>query len=399
MLLQFKFKNHKCFYDETVLDLMATQEKRHMGSTFEVNGNNILPVIAIHGANASGKSSALEALKYMFEFIKFSNRMDVTRDLPINPFALSDNADKENSEYEVSICLNDNEYRYGFSLNRDKITEEWLYEKKFALNTRASSKIIFERLDKDVTFGNKYSKYEKIWSLFGTDSNLNVDKLMVLSSLAIKEEDGILRDLYNYICKFNCKIEKQFQTASIDILKQNNTIYEKFQTIIHEFDPCLLGIKIDSFETEEGKKYNISGIHKNLDDPKVKILIPLQNESNGTIRMLDIMPSILVNLEIGGLLCIDEIDIKLHPLLFKKIVHMYMDKSINKNNAQLIYTAHSTLLFNRDELRRDQLYLVEKNKEGKSKLYSLSEFRNLRADSDYEKKYLSGQFGAIPYEE
>lgn len=242
MLLQFKFKNHKCFYDETVLDLMATQEKRHMGSTFEVNGNNILPVIAIHGANASGKSSALEALKYMFEFIKFSNRMDVTRDLPTTPFALSDTADKENSEYEVSICLNDNEYRYGFSLNRDKITEEWLYEKKFALNTRASSKIIFERLDKDVTFGNKYSKYEKIWSLFGTDSNLNVDKLMVLSSLAIKEEDGILRDLYNYICKFNCKIEKQFQTASIDILNQNNTIYEKFQTIIHEFDPCLLGI-------------------------------------------------------------------------------------------------------------------------------------------------------------
>ena len=75
-----------------------------------------------------------------------------------------------------------------------------------------------------------------------------------------------------------------------------------------------------------------------------------------------------------------------------------MDKSINKNNAQLIYTAHSTFLFNSNNLRRDQLYLVDKDKFGKSKLYSLSEFRNLRVDSDYEKKYLSGQFGAIPYE-
>lgn len=64
---------------------------------------------------------------------------------------------------------------------------------------------------------------------------------------------------------------------------------------------------------------------------------------------------------------------------------MYMDKSINKNNAQLIYTAHSTFLFNSNDLRRDQLYLVDKDEFGKSKLYSLSEFRNLRADSDYEK--------------
>jgi hypothetical protein len=110
------------------------------------------------------------------------------------------------------------------------------------------------------------------------------------------------------------------------------------------------------------------------------------------------MPTILKNLECGGLLCIDEIDVKLHPLLFKKIVSLYMDKSINKSNAQLIYTAHSTFLFNSNDLRRDELYLVDKDEYGKSKLYSLSEFRNLRADADYEKKYLSGQFGAIPYE-
>ena len=75
-----------------------------------------------------------------------------------------------------------------------------------------------------------------------------------------------------------------------------------------------------------------------------------------------------------------------------------MDKTINKNNAQLIYTAHSTFLFNSENLRRDELYLVDKDEFGKSNLYSLSEFRNLRTDADYEKKYLSGQFGAIPYE-
>ena len=115
--------------------------------------------------------------------------------------------------------------------------------------------------------------------------------------------------------------------------------------------------------------------------------------------MFNIMPMILLNLELGGLLCIDELDTKLHPLLYKKIVSMYKNKNINKNNAQLIYTSHSTFLFNSNNLRRDEIYLTSKDSFGKSKLYSLSEFKNLRVDSDYEKKYLTGQFGAIPYED
>lgn len=398
MLLQFKFKNHKCFYDETFLDLMATQEKRHIESTININGNNILPLVAIHGANASGKSSALEALDFMFEFIKFSNRMDINNELPTNPFLFSQKSREENSEYEMSICLGNNEYRYGFSLNKERIDEEWLYTKKFALNTKASQKIIFERNKNKVLFGKPYSKYKKSWNLFGKNTNLNTNKLLVLSNIAIKEESGILRDLYDYICKFDFRIESEFKKASIDILSKDDSIYDKFQKIIHDFDPCLLGIKIDAIDTDEGQKYSISGVHKSIDGSSTPTLIPLHRESNGTIRIFNIMPTILKNLEIGGLLCIDEIDVKLHPLLFRKIVHMYMDKSINKNNAQLIYTAHSTFLFNSNDLRRDQLYLVDKDEFGKSNLYSLSEFRNLRADSDYEKKYLSGQFGAIPYE-
>ena len=396
MLLQFKFKNHKCFYDETILDLMATQEKRHLESTINVNGNNILPIIAIHGANASGKSSALETLDFMFNFVKYSNRMDINNDLPTIPFAFSEKSLNENSEYEISVCLNDFEYRYGFSLNKNQISEEWLYTKKFTANTKASQKIIFERINNKVLFGKSYTKYKKTWNLFGKERN--VSKLLILSNLALKEESGILRDLYNYICKFDFKIESEFKNASIDILCKDNLIYNKFQKFINDFDPCLMGINIETIDTPEGKKYNISGIHKNVDDLKSKVLIPLYNESNGTIRMFNIMPSILKNLEIGGLLCIDEIDVKLHPLLFRKIVQMYMDKTINKNNAQLIYTAHSTFLFNSENLRRDELYLVDKDEFGKSNLYSLSEFRNLRTDADYEKKYLSGQFGAIPYE-
>lgn len=399
MLLQFKFKNHKCFYDETVLDLTATQEKRHIDSIIDNNGNKILPVIEIHGANASGKSSMLEALFFMFETIKMSSKIDINKDLPIVPFAFSDKARKENSEYEISIVLKDFEYRYGFSMNKNGIDEEWLYKKKFSSSTKATQKIIFERCKNNVLFGRTFEKYKKTWELFG--DNINTDKLLILGNVAIKEEDGVFRDIYNFISKFSFRIENVLrQQVSIDILNQNNLLYEKFQKIINEFDPCLLGIMIDELNDDTGNKsYKISGVHKNIDNDKKHILIPLQGESDGTVKIFNIMPTILKNLEIGGLLCIDELDVKLHPLLFKKIVNMYKDKTINKNNAQLIYTAHSTFLFNSDDLRRDQLYLVEKDSFGKSKLYSLSEFRNLRMDADYEKKYLTGQFGAIPYED
>ncbi len=399
MLLQFKFKNHKCFYDETVLDLTATQEKRHIDTTFEINGNRVLPLIEIHGANASGKSSVLEALNFMFSIVKTSNRFDINSDLPTIPFVFSENSKKENSEYEISIVINDYEYRYGFSMNRNGFQEEWLYKKKFSLTTKARQKVIFERAKDTVNFGKSYEKYKKIWRLFSHNIGLGTNKLLILESIATKEEQGDLRDVYDYISKFSFEIEDDFHNKfSVDILTQNDLLYKKFQKIVNDFDPCLVGIKIDKVNDDVDKLYKISGVHKNIDNDNYT-LIPLQDESDGTIKMFNILPAILRNLKVGGLLCIDELDVQLHPLLFRKIVSMYKDKEINKNHAQLIYTAHSTFLFNSDDLRRDELYLVEKNTLGKSHLYSLSEFRNLRMDADYEKKYLTGQFGAIPFED
>ena len=395
MLLQFKFQNHKCFYDKTILDLTATLEKRHMEEIIDINGNKILPVIAIHGANASGKSSVLDALYFMCKTIKTSNYIDINNQLVTSPFAFSNKKFLENSEYEISFVLNNYEYRYGFSINKEEIEEEWLYKKKFTNNKRSIQKVIFERNHNQVNFSKSYNNYKRTWNLFKND--INFKKLLILSNLSIKEEHGILRSIYDFINKFNFRIESILdRNTSIDILTKNNTLFNKFQEIIKEFDPCLLGIQIDEISIDNEKSYKISGIHKSLDNNKT-ILLPLHKESDGTIKIFNIMPTILKNLELGGVLCIDELDVKLHPLLFKRIVNMYNDKTININNAQLIFTSHSTFMFNSKSLRRDEIYLVEKDKLGKSRLYSLSEFKNLRIDADYEKKYLTGQFGAIPY--
>lgn len=394
MLLQFKFKNHKCFYDETILDLVATREIQNINSIIDINGNKILPIIELHGSNASGKTSLLEAMFFMFDMIKNSSKIDISQDLITFPFAFSNN--KENSEYEISIVLDGYEYRYGFSMNCHRIEEEWLYKRKFS-SSSTMEKIVFERDKESINFGKAYFKYKKMWELFS--KNINTNKLLILSNVAIKEDNGLFRNIYNYISKFIFKSSSVLnEQISIDILSGNNLLYDRFQKIINDFDPCLLGIKIEKVNSDIlTNAYKISGIHKNIDDDKKQVLIPLQRESDGTIKMFSIMPAIIKNLEYGGLLCIDELDVKLHPLLFRKIVNMYKDKSINKNNAQLIYTSHSTFLLNSDDLRRDEIYLVEKDLNGKSSIYSLSLFKNLRVDSDYEKKYFTGQFGAIPF--
>ena len=146
MLLQFKFQNHKCFYDKTILDLTATLEKRHIEEIIDINGNKILPVIAIHGANASGKSSVLDALYFMCKTIKTSNYIDINNQLVTSPFAFSNKKFLENSEYEISFVLNNYEYRYGFSINKEEIEEEWLYKKKFTNNKRSIQKLFLKEI-------------------------------------------------------------------------------------------------------------------------------------------------------------------------------------------------------------------------------------------------------------
>ena len=398
MLLQFKCKNHSVFYNETILDLTATQEKNYTDTLFDIKNTKVLPIIEIHGANASGKTSILDALAYMFYMIKFSNKMDVNDALPTVPFAFSEKAKKENSEYEISIIIEETEYRYGFSLNANSFVEEWLYKKKISSGNDTKQKTIFERYKDKVTFSPSYNKYKGIWNFLENSINLNINKSLVLSNIAIKEEKGELRSIYDYITKSSLKIDNNLnQKISINILKNNTSVYVLFEKLLKEFDPCLIRLDIkEDVKTTGEKTYNISGVHRDIKTKKEK-MIPLSLESSGTIKMFDVLPSILINLEVGGILCFDELDTKLHPLLFRRIVNMYKDKNINKNNAQIIYTSHSTVLLNSKELRRDEIYFVEKNNLGISTLYSLSEFRNIRIDSDYEKRYLTGEFGAIPF--
>lgn len=394
MLIQFNFQNHKCFYDKSYIDMTATSEKRHLEDMININGINLLPFLTIYGSNASGKSTIIDAFYFMARAVIRTYDSNILEDFNVVPFIFSRKTVNEPSTFEVFINLSNYEYRYGFSATREGIKEEWLYQKKFVKNTRSKEKMIFEREDNNIVFDSEYNNFIEYISLIN-------NKTLLLSFLG-RKGIKIFNEIYNWFYQIDyirdVVNEDYSLTKSINILYNDKEIYNKFMNIIKEVDPCLKDVEIIEKEGIDQKKYfEVSGKHIGIDAKYEEYHLPLLGESSGIVKLIKILPIIIKSLMVGSLLFVDELDTKLHPLLFKKIVSMYSDKSINKKHAQLIFTTHNTYLLNSNDSRRDQIMFACKNNFGKSKVYSLAEFKKIRCDADYQKKYFEGAFGSIPF--
>ena len=170
------------------------------------------------------------------------------------------------------------------------------------------------------------------------------------------------------------------------------------------FDEAIQDFNVEELQAEEdkdtGKRYKIDALHKMADSQEM-VSIPLKLESSGTLKMFALYPSLKDVLDHGGTLFIDELNARLHPLLVRNIILTFLSPEINTQNAQLIFTTHDVWQFSNELLRRDEIWLVNKNRDGISELYSLADFMDeegnkVRRDEALSKKYLTGKYGAIP---
>jgi hypothetical protein len=140
--------------------------------------------------------------------------------------------------------------------------------------------------------------------------------------------------------------------------------------------------------------------HKKFHNDNEAGVVPfdLGEESTGTVKLYNLSAVIIQTLHNGDVLIIDELNSSLHPLLSQFIINLFQDAKSNPNKAQLIITTHDTTLLSQDLLRRDQIWLVEKDSYGATSLYSLSDFdyREVRSSIPFDRWYLSGRFGALP---
>ena len=399
MLIRFSFKNFKSFKNENCLDMEATSLKEHEYNVAKTENGEYLKVSAIYGANASGKTNVLQAFDYMKKRILVSD--DSKKNSPIdeeNIYSFMINNDPIALEVEI-LAKNNKIYKYGFEVLKDTIISEWLFEKR--VNKFYA---IFERENNNVSM-----KPNKISDLVNIDERTLF--LNIYSKIDRNNED--FSNVYDwfvnsmYLDLGNPNFERFINNrVSLKILSDKNYKKELLK-FIKTFDSGIEGIRTTPDSIEAVKNNNgiidIEVLHRG-ENGELKAL-PFYLESNGTRKMFHLFDFFMDALKNGMVLFVDELDAKLHPLLTRYIINLFHNSQTNIGNGQLIYSTHDTVNLNKETFRRDEIWFAEKDKDGISEIYALSDYileddknagKKVRNDATYNKDYLTGRYGAIP---
>ncbi|MFQ7156516.1 MAG: AAA family ATPase [Merdimonas faecis] len=388
MLVQFMLKNVLSFKEETILDLTAINAyKEHPCNLIDIGGKEkFLRVAAIYGANASGKSNLHIAMTFFQKIIAESlNNVDDGNNTAIKnyyvPF-LFEKDNCENSEFQIVEILDGFEYRYGFEYNAECIVAEWLYRKN--LNTNRTV-IIFERTTESAGFGATVRKECEAYK-----EQIPPETLVLSFFNKLKLKTTIFKDVYSGImdtlvvpadfCE-DTRILADFLPSVIEYEK------EKLLDFLQAIDTGIMDIKYD--DSEKDIKFFTTHRGKDGED----YYLNLYDESEGTIKSILLFIYARVAILNNRSMFVDELNVKLHPLLLKFIIDLFYEKG---STAQLIYTTHDTTLMDKKFFRRDQIWFVQKDEYGYSELCALSDFK-VRSDSSFEKDYLAGVYGGIPF--
>ena len=396
MIHEFSFGNFRSFKDINTLNLTAAKID-DLNNEAVINGRKkILKSKAIYGANASGKSNIIKALISFVRIVRYTKDTNIW-DLA-ESFELSTETENEPTFFQLIFEYENVIYRYGFEVTPQKIVNEWLFGKP---KTREAH--YFIREGNNIVKINKefyHEGYTRL-SVFkktnaATEDNLLDDKTLFLSAMAFlnaklsKNIISYIRNIYSISGLRNNVLHEISKKVLKSTQKRGVVEFMKFADV--DIDD------IHVVETSEGDEV-IYSEHKKYNTNKNKVESRnfnfLSKESEGTIKMLEIAPILMAALDRGVPILIDEFDARFHPLITKAIIQLY-NSSVNKK-SQLIFVTHDTNLLSSDLLRRDQIDFVEKDKYGASHICTLVEYKDVRKNSSFEKDYIKGKYGAIPF--
>ena len=411
MLVQFRFKNFKSFRDEAVLDLSAAKMTEFSERVVSIGGERLLRTAAIYGANASGKSNVYEALLYMSVYVMDSfnygdDREGFAQYRPI-PFLLDSTSADEESLFEVYFMLPGDSkgkmYHYGFCVNHEGVTEEWLNTKR---KTAKEYRFAFYRNEKE---GKRELDLSGLPKSGRENVRAALDSRTLIVSLGAKlkvEVCKMVRDwfLVNEFSNFgNPRVNARLSQRVPNGFIEDKAVQQRVVAYFASFDSSIKDFRVEKLppdETVQGERYRIDALHKKFDCDDIAA-IPLGWESAGTLKMFALYPELQSVLAHGSVFVIDELNARLHPLLVRNFLLLFLNPKINVHNAQLIFTTHDTWQLSNRLLRRDEIWFTEKDARGASTLYSLADIADedgarVRKDVSYEKNYLLGKYGAIP---
>jgi hypothetical protein len=419
MLLQASFKNFYSYQEEAILNMVATSDKTHLDqNTIPLVGSDkrVLRNINIYGANGSGKSNLFKVFYYTKNFLLNAIRnIDSDYKIPTKPFLLSTESENQTSEFEFIIIVDGIQYRYGFEVSAEKIHHEWLY----AAYTKKET-MLFVRNLQEFKLGAKFKEGDNLtdkvtekvpfisvvaqfngeiaksiikWfssirimgensdkhntSIIIGESKMKGDVKYDLIKQLIKKSDFGIEDI---LIKDDVVSTKELLKSKQDLLPPKFVESMKKQESIHLLEETMGHYKYDRNRTNKEMTY-----------------FQLEDESTGTRKFYNLIGPIIETLTDGGVIFIDELDKSMHTELVIELVKLFNNPAINQNNAQFITTIQNQILLKEKSLlRRDQFWFVEKDKYGRSSLFSLRDFPAIRKDDSWDKEYRNGRYGGVP---
>lgn len=426
MLIEFKVCNYRSIGEEQVLSLIpASKQKDHLQNILTKGKYQALNAISLYGQNGSGKSNLLLAMSFLNKLIHISARTSSTTKLPYDPFLLREGWEGKPTRFEITFIIEENRYRYGLEFTEKEVLKEWLFRK-----SQSREVSLFEREESTIEVSSGFNGSKKIIdaaieatrdnALFlSTCDMLNVEEAKIIFNWfryfgmidGLNTEDLHTVDLWDKE-DYKDKIKKYLESLSLNIADVDITTKDFDESELPDDMPKAMKNRLA--KSLKGKQsYTVIAKHTLYDSnakptPNLVSWEWWEKESAGSKKAFELSGPILWTLANGGVLIIDEIEAKMHPVMTLNTIDIFLDPASNPNKAQLIFATHDTNLLTYSTLRRDQIYFVEKNKWESSELYSLSDFvyfenkngefksEKERPDTDKEKRYFEGRYKAIP---
>lgn len=433
MLIRFVVTNFLSFCEPTEFNMLTGNVRKKPEHVYEHEGIEFTRAAALYGANGAGKSNLVKAVAFLRDLVKGK--------VPSNqPFKLKATNAQEPSVFEIEFVQKGTLYYYELALLERTIVKEALYE---VHPKKEEDHLLFERTIENgktiLLVGEEYQQNPKEQLLVELYAEKLLKKEEVFLHKVVEDEmefDKIV-DAWEWFYQ-ELAIIYPSTTHNIGAI-MGGAIGEDFsspiRTAMEKLDTGIKGISFSSIPLEEyfgeddkEMSNTIRRVLKNSEGDAVfskderdivyskeeeEILVrklifkhsaqgfddeyvdfSLEEESDGTQRILDLLTGTQSALLKGKVVLIDEIDRSIHPSLTKAVVKSFMDAP--KANGQLIFTTHEANLLDLNIFRQDEIWFAEKNKEGATALYPLSDFK-VRADVSIKKGYLNGRFGAIPF--
>ena len=438
MLLRFGVANHRSIrdYQELLLTASKRRPKERVTTPIDVLDEQAVPVAALYGANASGKSNILEAMAEMQRLIVMSHKgADATDAIERHPFRLDDESPEKPTQFDCTFTLGSSDseeaYEYGFEFTDAEIVREWLH--RTVRRTRVSTHRLFEREtsggEVQVDVGPQLRGEVK-----ATERVTRPNSLFL--SAAAQNNHPQLTPIHEWFAQRWFCVRSAVPMAAYEaaLALSGFAHADRLRDLLVQADAGIEGFAVD----EEAAKAQVpvssrtsrlrgvltsaqgaGGLVKpsSLDRARERVRellaarrspltfehsvatgsrqLDYDYESRGTQMLLSLLVPALDSLATGDLLIIDELDSSLHPNLAQAFLSLFEAADSNPNGAQLIFSTHDVALLGSGLLAHDEIWITEKNREGISTFTPLTDYR-IRSRVDVEMAYRNGRFGGIP---